>query len=268
MGLRERIREGWLAPMVAAMVAGLVIASAWVVRLSAGVQELSETATRAVTGGAAGLELVDDLEGTPLLGELRMAPGQAVSRCIVVQSRAVTDPSPVLVHVEALGDVVGLADHLAVSLAAGPVQPGSAATACEELEPTTVRTDQLDVLLRDLRPGGPGWEVTDPDAGQDAWWYRVDVTLDEDAPIELSGRRLDAVSLRWSSSAPSLADRTISERTSAFLAGVAQDALVPTVALGVAIIVFLGLHRRIDGSDPKLALAPVDHREVEFPERE
>lgn len=255
-----------MSPVLTALLAGLVLASAWVVRLSTGLEPDSGVAARAVTGDEdATVSLVDAAGGVPLFDDVVLAPGDSVTRCLEVEAAAVGDPSPVVLHLDAPGADPLLAQHLFVDVSGGATVRGRAA--CTAGAADASRQETLAVLLEELAPGGEGWSVGDPEPGLSGWWYRFDVTFDEAAPQAALGAAIEDLSIRLSTDVVPPRLRLLEERTRLFVAGVQEDAAVPLVLLAVTTLLFLGIHRHIDALDPKLALAPVDRSMVPFPSR-
>lgn len=260
---RSAARRRQLAPAVAAALAALVLASAWVLRLSGGLDGRSQAAQVAVTGGETELSLDDDTGGVPLLDDVVLDPGDEVARCVSVEARTLADPEPLVLHLEAARSP--LAEHLDVAITGGPDE---GVDDCRDATPLQRTAGTLDSLLTDLAPSGPGWSLADPPAGVTGWWYRVEVELPADLPRDLIGASVDDLTLRWSTAAAERRETALRARADAFVVGVTEDATVPLVLLAVVALLFLGIHDRIDANDPKLALAPVDRRVRRFTDRD
>jgi hypothetical protein len=259
-------RRRRLLPIVVAVAAALLLASAWVGRLSSGLQEVSTSARHGVigvTGVDEDVVLTTDAGTVPMLDDVVLDPGEEVVHCVGVEARTLADPEPVVLHLD--GRSSPLAAHLEVEIASGELLGD---TDCPERVPTAVTGGSLATILNRLGPDGPGWTVADPAAGITRWWFRVRAVLDADTPSELQSAVVEDVTLRWSTATGELRASTLEERTERFVIGVTEDAALPLVLMVVAGLLFLGVQDRIDAHDPKLALAPVDRRTVGFTDRD
>lgn len=233
--------------------------------------------------------LTDDDGGQALFGNAQLAPGRSVSRCLRVGYAGPGAPGPVrLVATDLSGRLL---PHLSVRVAAGT---GGGFASCAGFTGTALVYDGPLAGLAGgtaTAPGVPtGW---DP-APDDARTFQVTVAVDGTAtPGQTAGGTfawvlLTAVPTKVSPSSPAappkparpartgapvLSPRWFAEQAQQLFHGglvvagrIARHGELPVGWL-VALVVFLAVQNRIDGRDPKLALAPVwRDPEVGFPE--
>lgn len=236
--------------------------------------------------------LTDDDGGTALFGNAQLGAGRSVSRCLRVGYTGAGAPGPVrLVATDLSGRLL---PHLSVHVAVGT---GGGFAGCAGFTGTAVLYDGPLTGLAGgtaTEPGVPtGW---DP-APDDARTFQVTVTVDGTAtsgqtaggtfawvlltgvPAKVSPSGPAAPPARAEparptrAGAPVLSPRWFGEQAQQLFHGalvvaarIARRGELP-VGWVVALVVFLAVQNRIDGLDPKLALAPVWREpDVDFPE--
>jgi hypothetical protein len=252
-------RDGTTGVRIAAGFAGLLVVAGIVLQASVGLTVASSEAERLVGGRANTIALSTDAPpAAPLFDEVELTAGDPVDACIQVRSHGPVADDALGLHLTGYRGDIDLARALRIEVAQHRGQPGSTDGTCQGFDPGSVLLHgSVDQLSRDH--GDRPYRVRGEAHGATSW-YRVRVVLPADALVV---GRIDDLGLAWTSEA--LADTPgRREKLVAVAAAVAENSAVPLLGMLVLSVLFVGIQHRIDAADPKLALAPVRHDELEF----
>lgn len=245
--------------------AALLFAVGLMSRLSVGLSGSSPTGREHLTLGNV-LALGTDLRGQPLFEDVLLVPGEPRTACIRLDAEGRVDPEPVGLYVANLDGHRGLAEALRLTVEYGTGHDPSTAGSCEGFRPAdTLASAPLATLFQDHGDGAGALRAWDPRPGLSSTWYRFTVELPSDPPAAAQGGRIDDLGLAWATTGTGV-PQVWSERSLLFVTSLAERSTLPLLTLLALSVVFLGIHNRIDGRDPKLAQAPSVRRELEFRE--
>lgn len=250
--------NGQLVLRLAACVAGLVLVSGLVLRMSVMMQHTAPEA-QASRSGPAAVTLSSDVNGRPLFDGVRLAPGQPADACITVRTHSPRDVGPLGVFLTGYSGDDGFAEALQVEISLGV---GTGPPTCVGFEPDTVlvSTSLAEAVTGDHHAESA---VRPPEQESDAW-YRVRVILPTEAATSAGGEVTD-VGITWTT-LPLSDDLSPGDRARLLALRIVEASIIPLLLMLVITVLFLGVQDRIDRSEPKLVRAPVDIEDLGFRE--
>ena len=179
----------------AAIVLGLLASGAVV--LTASQAAFSDTTSNDTNTFSTGnVDLVDDDSGSAMFSVTDMAPGQSVSRCIVVTYQgSIADPNAVKLYSGGLTDSGTLADHLNVTVEEGS---GGTFADCTGFTPSgTIENGTLAQFAADHTNYGNGAGSWNPATTPVSRTDRFTVTLSAAAPNSQQSQSVTNLVFTW-----------------------------------------------------------------------
>lgn len=180
---------------ITAVVLGLLASGAVV--LSASQAAFSDTTNNSGNSFSTGnVDLVDDDSGSAMFTVTNMAPGQSVTRCILVTYQgSIADPSEVKLYSGGLTDSGSLASHLDITVEEGT---GGTFADCSGFTASgTIEVGTLALFNTDHTNFSNGVGTWDPTTTPDSRTYRFTVTLSATAPNAQQGQSVTNLVFTW-----------------------------------------------------------------------
>lgn len=247
---------------LAAMLAGLLLATGMVLRISTTLSPIAPE-TRTDIAAERAIQLRDGALQVTLFPDVALAPGESASRCITVSATGTRVPEEVrMVAASVLDERLG--EWLRLDISRGP-QIGNGRF-CNGFVPTELVLSGTAAELVPVLDAGVPWV---PAAGEEipgghATTYQLIATLLEDAPDSVQGASL-AFDLAWESEFDAVARGALAQ-SFALAVRFTEDSMIPMLAILSLAILFLGIQDRLDTSTPRLARAALFEETVEFSE--
>ena len=179
----------------AAVVLGLLASGAIV--LTASQAAFSDSTSNSANSFSTGnVDLVDDDSGSAMFSVTDMAPGQSVTKCIVVTYQgSIADPNAVKLYSGGLTDSGTLADHLNLTVEEGS---GGTFADCTGFVPSgTIESGTLAQFATDHTNYGNGAGSWNPATTPVSRTYRFTVALSATAPNAQQGQSVTNLVFTW-----------------------------------------------------------------------
>lgn len=179
----------------AATILGLLASGAVV--LTASQAAFSDTTSNDANSFSTGdVDLVDDDTGSAMFSVTNMAPGQSVTKCIVVTYEgSIADPNAVKLYSGGLDDSGTLADHLNLTVEEGS---GGTFAGCTGFTPSgTIEDGTLAQFATDHTNYGNGAGTWNPATTPVSRTYRFTVTLSAAAPSSQQDQSVTDLVFTW-----------------------------------------------------------------------